>query len=609
MSSADDNNPVPEGGQPLYLACEPDPVLAFAHMPADASRQSTAVLICPPFGWEEMCSYRARRAWAYALAKAGYPALRIDLPGAGDSGGLAADPGRLDAWTGAVATAAGWLRETSGCERLVAIGIGLGGMVAYRAAAQGAGIDDLILWAVPSRGRRLVRELQAYAGVVAARYPAEVEDPPKLPEGAVEVTGFLLNAETVRELSELDLSELDLPEAKHRRVLMIERDGLGVDKRLLEHLHEQEAPVTVSESHDYGALMAHPQHARMPDATIDYTLAWLAETPAEPPSERHGAAPAPASLTRDSIELHHDGVAIRESPLELRGDQGRLFGVLSEPSAGADSPVSAVLLNSGAIRRIGPNRTWVEIARSWAARGVPTVRIDLAGIGDSDGDERPYVRDGGLYSPAMSEQVRGVLAGLRQRDLPARFVLVGLCSGAYWALHTSLAEPSVAGALMINLYAFEWSEALVAERDRRETVAALRTGVLRRLAHGRVTRHQIRRAVRSIHPRRVRHPRGGSVETTQAADVDAALNTLRDQGTQALLLLSTGEPLYDQFVRERRLERLGEWPNLRVERIPSSDHMSRAIWLQDHVAARLDAALERVIAAEPAHPLEQPQAS
>ena len=49
-----------------------------------------------------------------------------------------------------------------------------------------------------------------------------------------------------------------------------------------------------------------------------------------------------------------------------------------------------MLLNSGAVRRIGPQRMWVEAARRWAALGVPTLRFDVVGVGDSDGDGSAY---------------------------------------------------------------------------------------------------------------------------------------------------------------------------------------------------------------------------
>ncbi len=59
----------------------------------------------------------------------------------------------------------------------------------------------------------------------------------------------------------------------------------------------------------------------------------------------------------------------------FEGPHGRLFGVLSRRS-GEQAEPTGVLLNAGPQRRTGPNRMWVEIARRWAAKGVPTLRLD-----------------------------------------------------------------------------------------------------------------------------------------------------------------------------------------------------------------------------------------
>src|SRR5437868_1729268 len=146
----------------ICLARDVDDLLVMLHEPTGGVARDTAVLLCPSFGWHQDCSYRGLRAWATELADAGYPAARLTLPSTGDSAGSPHDPGRLDAWTAAVSDGAGWLRQACGAERVVAIGIGLGGMAAYRAVAAGAPIDDLVLWAVPDRGRALLRELRGY---------------------------------------------------------------------------------------------------------------------------------------------------------------------------------------------------------------------------------------------------------------------------------------------------------------------------------------------------------------------------------------------------------------------------------------------------------------
>jgi pimeloyl-ACP methyl ester carboxylesterase len=577
--------------QPVVLELEPDPVHAVLHLPPAEARKPTAVLMCAPFGWEEMCSHRGLRTWARTLAKSGYPTARLDLPSTGNSAGVPSDPDRLEAWTGAIAGAARWLRDSTGAARVVAIGIGLGGMLALRAVAEHAPIDDLVLWGVPAKGRLLVRELQAYARVVAARRPEDTRQD-ALAEGDLDLIGFLLSSQTARALQSLDLTELDLPDGDERRVLMLTRDSLTPDVALRVHLEQQGATVSTEETADYATLMASPQESRTPVQTIAKTIAWLDAAPAR----RRETLREPPPPQRPSMQLTCGGSAIQETPLTLDGELSALFGVVSESPQAQRAPITAVLLNGGALRHIGPSRTWVEISRRWAARGIPTVRIDMPGIGESDGDEHEPVPDASFYTPQRTEQTLAILDQLAARGLPDRFVLGGLCSGAYWSLHAALADERVRGALMINLYSVFWSADLVAERDTKHSLGALRGSAWRRLVHRDLTAAQARTALASLRPSHLRAGAGNPVERAQRDEIELALDRLRAQGTHGLMLFSRGEGLYDQLVRQGVVERVDHWPNLVIEELPTSDHMFRAIWLQHHVHALLDAALDRVLA-------------
>jgi hypothetical protein len=95
--------------RPLYLDLPSGPVFAVYHAPSADAAPATAVLLCPPWGWNDVTSYRARRAWAEHLADGGHPTLRFDFPGTGDRPACPR-PGRLAAWTEATAAAAAWLR-------------------------------------------------------------------------------------------------------------------------------------------------------------------------------------------------------------------------------------------------------------------------------------------------------------------------------------------------------------------------------------------------------------------------------------------------------------------------------------------------------------------
>ena len=277
---------------------------------------------------------------------------------------------------------------------------------------------------------------------------------------------------------------------------------------------------------------------------------------------------------RETPELEVAGGVV-ESPLGYSGSHGEVFGILSrDPSAGP-APLALLLLSSGALPHTGPNRAWVEMARRWAARGIPTVRLDLAGIGEAGGEDPELVSDESTYESWRVDDVRGVLDQLQAAGIAERFVLGGLCSGANSSLQGALADSRVCGLLLINLFLVTWSGELIAERIRR---AAIADGLPNA-------------GVRSL---------DCSAERRQAAEAIAAFDRLRERGTEVLLLFGEQEALYQEFARQGLLDQLDRWPNLRLERIPSRDQMFRAQWLQRHVHERVDEALERMLARLPA---------
>ena len=58
--------------EPLYLDVDGTPAFCVLHRPEGAARD-TAVVFCPPFGWEEVCSYRVLREWARAPGRRRLP--------------------------------------------------------------------------------------------------------------------------------------------------------------------------------------------------------------------------------------------------------------------------------------------------------------------------------------------------------------------------------------------------------------------------------------------------------------------------------------------------------------------------------------------------------
>ncbi len=587
--------------RPLYLKDGADPVFGLFHPAPAGCSGETAVLICPPFGFDELCSYRSRRAWAQHLARAGHPTLRIDLPGTGDSGGSPLDPARLPAWSEAVGSAAERLRAASGCRRLAAIGVGLGGLVICRAIAAGAAVDALVLWAVPARGRMFVRELRAFAQLQDAgpaadgMHAATAQDP-----GAIAAGGFVLSGETVTALERLDVTSLPFAAGRPGRVLLLGRDRMAADERLRAHFERIGATVSVAPGTGFGAMMAPPQDARPPVEVFALVDSWLREGSASTSDAAPAADPPRAEVVEDGdlepqIELAIGKAPIRESPVKVVQPFGHLFGVLSEPVAQPAGDLCAVLLNAGMIHRIGPGRLWVDIARGWAARGVPALRLDFIGVGDSDDDGRSRHELADLYDPGIASQLRAVLDALAARGLGPRFALVGLCAGSYWAFHGALQDDRVTAAFMLNPARLFWDELLAARRE-------LRKGLLeprhwRRLAGGELDparalrfAHQLPRALLSVL---------GSVRSMRKAGrslddrLDLALEQLCEADVSVLLAFSGEEPFYEELRRRGRLDGIAGQPNVELAELPGREHTLSAVEAQRGARELLDRAIER----------------
>lgn len=167
------------------------------------------------------------------------------------------------------------------------------------------------------------------------------------------------------------------------------------------------------------------------------------------------------------------------------GDDERVVAIAT-PARESAGDLAVVILNAGVLHRVGPHRLHVRLARALAARGIPALRIDLSGIGDS----RPV--PGELSFRASSVVDARAAMDRLAADLGARrFVLFGLCSGADNAIATAEADPRVAGLVAVDPVAHATRAArwrAVRHRWRREGIGGLIAGVagaLRRRLAGR----------------------------------------------------------------------------------------------------------------------------
>ena len=170
----------------------------------------------------------------------------------------------------------------------------------------------------------------------------------------------------------------------------------------------------------------------------------------------------------------------------LRNSHGHaLHCILEEPAGGAaGAGFAAVLLCPGIKTRVGPHRLYRKLAQSFVARGIPVLRVDFHGLGDSEG-ELPENRLDALYDQVQFgrhvDDVRSALDWLEFECGIQRCIVGGLCGGAITGL-LAASDARIAGVYAIGLpVALEARSGATVERMTRGELVSKRVVYLRKL--------------------------------------------------------------------------------------------------------------------------------
>lgn len=597
------------GARELFFGPPERPLFARLHVPQDA-RARAGVVLCPPFGLERQDSGRALRALGEALASAGICCLQVDYDGTGDSYGWSDEPDRLGAWQASVLAAAEALRA-GGAGYVCLAGMRLGATIAASVSAE-AGADALVLWDPCESGRSYLREQSLLRSLYYEQrglVPPTAAPPGSGGDGdaagGVEVLGATYGAVTARQLSELSITGSASPLAP--RALALYRPGRrpGPERLGSPAMANVEVDDAVGQDDLLGLKDA---KGPVPAATIDLIVSWLARSA---PAERSTVDVAGSTCTTFDVPAAHGGGKVKEE-VRRTGPNG-LFGILSLPSSPATG-VAALFVNMGDADHTGPSRLWVVLARKWAAAGVPVMRADLSGLGDSP--PRAGQPADAIY-PRLPGPEGGQLAGfsdiaemvraLREEVAGEGVVVIGLCAGAYHSLGATLdlgAAGGVRGVAIVNLGfhpRYPW-ELLLPGRARLPVVeapphrgvagppGAPRSGPP---APAPPDRREARGSLKALVKRHLPGPAWWLVNRVRGFTPPAALLAcLSRRGVRALVICEQPEADLLRRGQASAVRRLQKDGRLRLEVLPYKDHALLTSAARDQVAALLDDYME-----------------
>ncbi len=198
--------------EPLFFASAACDLFGVLHAPEGIAR-GLGLAFCPPFAEEHKQGYRVFVELARKLAARGFPCLRFDYRGTGDSQGPFTDftlAGAIDDIAAAVAC----LRERAGIERVGLVGLRLGASLAWQAVERGLDAAPLVLWQPIVNGklfyrlniqRMLLRQMMTAGKAEGERQTADA--------ATIDLDGFLTRRATCKEIEALDLAAADHPPA------------------------------------------------------------------------------------------------------------------------------------------------------------------------------------------------------------------------------------------------------------------------------------------------------------------------------------------------------------------------------------------------------------
>ncbi|HVV48125.1 MAG TPA: alpha/beta fold hydrolase [Polyangia bacterium] len=582
---------VQPGKVPFYFGTAQRELLGVYHPPAGPSTRAQAVLLCNPIGDDLMRAHRPFRHLAEELAALGFPVLRFDFDGAGDSVGDERDPDRVATWRADIARAAEALRARSGVDRLAFVGLKLGGTLAALAAADLGGVDALVLWGAYLNGPAFVSDVTRAHKMHVMLEPGSFSGGPPSKEGE-EALGYLLTPQTIEELKAVDL--LALPRSPAKRTLVIDTANVEAKDGLVARLTALGGTATSRHMPGNKFLITSPHQSEIPAAVISAITGWLAEGAPllDAPAVGRPAAPVAAN-------------ALGEKPVQFGPDK-KLFGILAAPPGGAARPdvPAIIMLNAGTVHRVGSHRLYVPLARHWAKLGFYVLRVDLSGIGDSPVpagcvENLTYPRDG-------LDDARAAMDLLTETTGIRKFIVAGLCSGGDIAFQLGFKEPRVASALMINPRTFcvndlsmvdsyeraRWYQQSMKQSDKWKKLLRGDVNITRALllAAPKVRDLVLQRARRAVTGLlSVVRPNDTAVEQRRETDVPYCLRTMAERGVDTYLFVTEHDPGVDYVDANYgpAMQALLSVPGFRRTDVKGTDHTFTARWAQEQVGAML----------------------
>lgn len=144
---------------PFYFGSGEKQLYGCYHAPRAQQSRNCGMVICQAMGHEYIYCHRALRQLATRLGDVGFPVLRFDFYGSGDSSGDL-DDADISQWLQDISASITELRSRTGVRQICLIGVRLGAALSFITAAQDNGVNAIVLWDPVVSGKAYIEEIR-----------------------------------------------------------------------------------------------------------------------------------------------------------------------------------------------------------------------------------------------------------------------------------------------------------------------------------------------------------------------------------------------------------------------------------------------------------------
>ena len=431
--------------KPLFLQGPSGHLFVNVYSAENSPKVTSWVLFFPPFAEEMNKSRPMVSRMAREMASAGYNVVIPDVYGTGDSEGDFSQAS-WEIWKPDIAFLLDWLQQ-QGAQSIICWGLRTGCLLAADVAsnltqAKLALVKQMVFWQPVLNGKQYIAQFLRLR-VAAAMMSGDKESVASLRDelaeaGFLEVAGYRLSAELIAEMDQLILSDAGIPaDIPCHWFEVVSEEGkplLPVSNAVIEQWHE--SGVNISGQTVVGEPFWSTQEIAMAPALLGATLNVLDSAQAESCS---------VDLTRSSdTKSQFDSCGSRdfsELPVVFECEGSNLSGVLH--TAKIEATTGIVLVVGGPQYRVGSHRQFVQLARNLQESGIPVLRFDCRGMGDSEG---AFVGFEGVQNDIRSA------VDFFQEQLPdiREVILWGLCDAATASAFYAPSDSRIAGLVLLN---------------------------------------------------------------------------------------------------------------------------------------------------------------